>query len=109
KVYGWCNNPKGYVMDHVPGEPHFENVTDDQRRQVMRDYMKLLAEMHKLPVQPFKDAGIIHAKTPEGAHLVGQHYMTAVFRRIKVRPDPFVEFALGWLDRHPLAPPCRES
>ena len=31
------------------------------------------------------------------------------YRRTKVRPDPFLEFCLGWLDRNPVDTQGRES
>ena len=34
----------------------------------------------------------------------GLRQFVRVFRANKVRPDPLMEFVLGWLDRHPLPP-----
>jgi hypothetical protein len=76
----------------------------------MRDYMKLLAQLHKLPVQPFKDAGVFHAADPSDAHLAGErHFVENIYRKTKLRPDPFIEFVLGWMRRHPLRKPYREA
>jgi aminoglycoside phosphotransferase (APT) family kinase protein len=110
KVYGWCDDPPCYVMDWAPGVPHFEGATEEQRRNVMRAYMKLLAAFHKIPVQPFKDVGIFHAKDPSDAYRVGaRHFEERIYRGTKKRPDPFLEWALAWLRRHPLTKPGRES
>jgi aminoglycoside phosphotransferase (APT) family kinase protein len=110
KVYGWCDDPHCYIMARVPGVPNFQGATEDQRRAVMRDYMKLLADFHKMPVQPFKDAGVFHAKDPAEAYRVGaRRWEERIYRATKTRPDPFLEFALAWLRRHPLSNPGRES
>lgn len=109
KVYGWCDEPRCYVMERVWGAPHFDGATDAQRLAVMRDYMKLLAELHKLPVQPFKDAGVFHASHPDQAHEAGERHFEQVYRDTKKRPDPFLEFMLGWLHRNPLKRPGREA
>lgn len=109
KVYGWCEEARCYVMERVPGIPGFDGATDDQRRNVMRDYMKLLAQLHKLPVQPFKDAGVFHAATPGEAHLAGAKHFEQIYRDTKKRPDPFLEFVLGWIDRNPPRLPVKEA
>lgn len=102
RVHGWIDNPRCYIMDRVGGIFGFEKETPEQRRAVMRDYMKLLADLHALPVQPFKDAGIAHAADPGEAHLLGAHRMEEVqYRSTKQRPDPFLEFVLAWLRRNP--------
>jgi aminoglycoside phosphotransferase (APT) family kinase protein len=109
KVYGWCAEPRCYVMERVRGAPHFEQASDEQRLAVMRDYMKLLAELHKLPVQPFKEAGVFHADHPDQAHEVGERHFEQIYRDTKKRPDPFLEFMLGWIHRNPLRRPGREA
>src|SRR6185369_6435653 len=45
----------------VRGIAGFDGASDDQRQTVMRDYMKMLADLHRLPVEPFKAAGAHHA------------------------------------------------
>lgn len=110
KVYGWIDNPRCYIMDRVPGSFGFDKESPEERAAVMREYMKLLADLHKLPVQPFKDAGIAHAEDPREAHLFGARLMEEVqYRRTKQRPDPFLEFVLGWLRRNPPKQTGREA
>jgi aminoglycoside phosphotransferase (APT) family kinase protein len=110
KVYGWCDDPRCYVMERVDGIPGFDGATEAQRLAVMRDYMKLLAGLHKLPVQPFKQAGVFHAKDPADAGTVGEgHFENFIFRGTQKRPEPFLEFVLGWLRRHPVDTRGREA
>lgn len=110
KVYGWIDDPRCYIMERVGGIFGFDKETPEQRRTVMRDYMKLIADLHSLPVQPFKDAGVAHADDPREAHLLGSRRMEELqYRATKQRPDPFLEFILAWLHRNPPKAPPREA
>lgn len=110
RVYGWIDKPRCYVMDWVDGEPGFGGASEDQRRAVMTQYMKLLSDLHKVPVQPFKDAGVVHAADPSQSHLVGaERFEKVIYRGTKKRPDPFLEWVLAWWRRHPLKPHDREA
>jgi aminoglycoside phosphotransferase (APT) family kinase protein len=101
KVYGWIDEPRAIVMDRVPGRPDFAGSTDVERDVVVDEYLQMLARMHALDVAPFVEAGIDRADRPEESGVLGARRMVAMYRAQKVRPDPFTEWALGWLDRHP--------
>ena len=111
RVHGYHDaNPKAYVTDRVPGRADFEGEPDEARRSAMKDYVDILLEMHKLDVAPFARAGIARAPTPQGSHLVGlRHFAERAYRSQKKRPDPFLEFALGWLYRNVPRNPGREA
>ncbi len=109
KVYGWCDDPRAFVMERVPGVPHFDGVSEAVRDSVMREYMECLARLHALDVKPFADAGIVRAPRPSESATVGQAQFIKIFREIKKRPDPFIEFMLAWLARNPLQHAGRES
>ena len=97
-VYGWIEEPRAFVTDRIPGRAHFED--GDDRGAVVEDYLGILARLHDLDVAPFEAAGVRR----HGMQAYIDHYRTT-----KQRPDPFLEFCLGWLDRHPLEPATRES
>jgi aminoglycoside phosphotransferase (APT) family kinase protein len=101
KVYGFIDEPLAYVMDRVGGRPDFEKSTDEQRRAVVDDYLHVLARLHALDIAPFVDAGILRADRPENSGTFGFSRYERVFRSVKVYPDPFTEFCLGWLHRNP--------
>ncbi|MGD9797673.1 MAG: phosphotransferase family protein [Acidimicrobiia bacterium] len=109
KVYGWIDEPRAYVMDRVPGRPDFAGSTDEERDQVVDEYLQALAAIHTLDLAPFDAAGIDRATTPDDSGLVGARRMIRMYRNQKVRPDPFTEFALGWLARHPARSHGREG
>ena len=103
-------DPKAYVMDRVPGRDNFEGESDEARRAAMQDYIDILVDLHRLDVEPFAAAGIVRAETPQRSHLVGlRHFAQRAYRSHKKRPDPFLEFALGWLGRNEPDNPGREA
>jgi aminoglycoside phosphotransferase (APT) family kinase protein len=110
RVHGWCDHPRSIVMDRVPGRDNFEGVPDGERRRVMEDYVDVLVRMHQLDVRQFGDAGIVRAARPEESDQIGLvHFEKVAYRSIKKRPDPFLEFALGWLARNRVDNQGRES
>lgn len=103
-------DPHAYVTDRVPGRDNFVGDSDELRRSAMEDYVDILAELHRLDVAPFADAGIVRAASPDRSHPVGlQHFVERAYRSVKKRPDPFLEFALGWLGRNGPRNPGREA
>jgi aminoglycoside phosphotransferase (APT) family kinase protein len=108
-VYGWCDEPRAFVMDVVAGENHFEHATGAQREAVMDEYMAILARMHALDPDRYARAGIVRAPTPAGSGTVGMEVYERGYRRTKARPDPFLEFCLGWLARNPVDTRGREA
>ncbi|ODR27546.1 MULTISPECIES: phosphotransferase family protein [Mycolicibacterium] len=110
KVYGWLDALPAYVMDRVPGRPDFADSTVAERDAVMAEYMRTLARIHALNVDEFEAAGITRASPPPSTPgSVGMAYFEKLYRQTKRRPDPFVEFALGWLRRNPLPANTREA
>ena len=108
-VYGWCDEPRAFAMDRVGGANDFAASTEAQRDAVMDDYMAILARMHQLDVEPFARAGVKRAATPGQSGGLGMERYECGYRRFKKRPDPFLEFCLAWLRRHPLDNPGREA
>ena len=108
-VYGFIDSPRAYVMDRIGGSNNFEGVGDEERDAVMTDYMEVLARIHALPVEPFAKAGILHAESPDRSGIVGLKAYEDAYRESKRQPDPFLEFALGWLARNPIDNQGRET
>ena len=109
RVHGWIDEPAAYVMDRVAGAEHFGEATAAERDAVMDAYMGALARIHALEVGPFAEAGILRAEAPADSGRIGMQVYELAYRAAKKRPDPFLEFALGWLHRNPLAGATRES
>ena len=108
EVYGWCEDPPAYAMEAVAGQPDFKGVPPGDRATIVDEYLQTLAHIHSLPIEPFVDAGITRGTSPGDAAHVGIRQFVRAYRSNKVRPDPLMEFVLGWLQRHPLPPSDRE-
>lgn len=109
KVFGWIDDLPAYVMERVPGRPDFGDITREQRDIVMREYMGQLARLHRLPLEPFADAGIVRAETPAGSGTIGMARYEELYRATNDVANPYLEFMLGWLKRNPLDTRGRES
>ena len=108
-VYGWIDKPRAFVTDRALGRPDFTGVPESERDAVVDDYLGVLARMHALDVEPFARAGVMRAATPAGSGDLGMRRYVDNYRATKKRPDPFLEFCLAWLDRHPVDTRGRES
>jgi aminoglycoside phosphotransferase (APT) family kinase protein len=109
RVYGWIDELPAYVMERIPGRPDFADSTTAERDAVMAEYMRILARIHALSVDEFAAAGITRASAPDTPGSVGMAHFEKLYRGTKRRPDPFLEFALGWLRRNPLPGNGREA
>jgi aminoglycoside phosphotransferase (APT) family kinase protein len=109
RVHGWIDQPRAYVMDRVPGRNDFMEASAAERAAVVDDYLGILARLHQLDLAPFVAAGITRGATPEQSGTVGLDRYDALYRATKNGPEPFMEFCLGWLRRHPPASQGREA
>ncbi len=108
-VYGWIDHPRAFVTDRARGKPDFVGVSAAERDAVVDDYLSILARLHALDVEPFARAGVMRAATPAGSGDIGMQRYVDNYRATKKRPDPFLEFCLAWLRRHPVDTRGRES
>jgi aminoglycoside phosphotransferase (APT) family kinase protein len=98
-VYGFCPEPRGIVMARVPGRANLLTATtDDDPPAVLDDYMGWLARIHAIGTEPFERAGL--AQEPGPAALADLDRWERTYRRLKVRPEPLIEFVLRWLRRN---------
>jgi aminoglycoside phosphotransferase (APT) family kinase protein len=108
-VYGWLDEPRAFVMDRIPGQSDFAGSTEDEKRAAIDGYLQALAQIHRVDVQPFADAGITRADRIEDSGRVGMRRVEQAYRAAKTTPDPMSEFILGWCHRNPLDNRGRES
>ncbi|WP_297833493.1 phosphotransferase family protein [Pseudomonas sp.] len=101
RIYGFCEDPQAIIMELVPGTRDVSAaVGDKQRHSVARQYVRAMAAMHQLPVQSFVDKGIRLQRTATEISLAGLEAYYPLYERNKSKPQPLVEFALGWLRRN---------
>lgn len=101
RIHGYCTDPPCIVMDALPGTRDMATAASDaQRGAVAREYMAQVAAMHRLPVDAFAARGLQVPQGPEAIALVGLEAYLPLYRRTKSRPEPMLEFVIGWLRRH---------
>jgi aminoglycoside phosphotransferase (APT) family kinase protein len=108
-LHGFIDELDAVVMERVSGRPDFAGVPTAERDVIVDEYLQVLARIHQLDLAPFIEAGIMRAATPAESGVVGHWHMEKIFRAAKRHPDPFMEFCLGWLHRHPPGSNGREA
>lgn len=94
-------DPIGIVMDRSPGTRDVSEAADDAERQsVAEQYIEALADVHRLDIAPFVDAGITLPDNPSDLAVAYVDANEKLYRRTKTGPEPIVEFALRWMRRH---------
>jgi len=100
-VYGFCEDPRGIVMERCPGRANLDTAdSDEERHSVLDHYIDILYDMHQLDVAPFEEAGLHCPTTPEEIGRGDLAIWESGYRKNKNRPEPLIEFVLGWLDRN---------
>ncbi|CAN5402148.1 hypothetical protein BH10PSE16_BH10PSE16_33410 [soil metagenome] len=101
RIYGFCQNPPCILMDAVPGSRDMaEADSDAQRSAIAREYMAEVVAMHRLPVEPFVAQGMHLPQGAEEIALVGLDAYMPLYERTKSRPEPMLEFVIGWIRRN---------
>ncbi|HEY9581055.1 MAG TPA: phosphotransferase [Rhizorhapis sp.] len=101
KIHGYLVDPPCIVMDSLPGTRDMADAPDDKTRiAIGQDYMSAVARMHSLPVEPFVAVGMHRPETAEDIALVGLHAYLPHYKRTKRKPEPLLEFVIGWLRRN---------
>jgi hypothetical protein len=108
-VHGWLDDIRAVAMECVPGKPDFDGVPEAERDTVVDEYLQQLAHLHTLDIAPFAEAGMLRAAKPEDSGTLMHFELERLWRLRKRRPNPFLEFALGWLHRNPPRSHGRET
>lgn len=101
RVYGFCDEPRGILMERAAGRADLSTALDDtERHAVQDDYMRILARIHALDTAPFEAAGL--SRPPPDAPLALSDFAIweRGFRKSKARPEPLLEFGIRWLHRN---------
>jgi aminoglycoside phosphotransferase (APT) family kinase protein len=101
-VYGMIEDPLAIVMEKLPGGINTELIEDpDDRWQVRREFVEMLARLHAAPIEDFGVAGMLMPSDPARGSLEYYKYNCQHVRRaVAGRPIPFLEFLERWLERH---------
>ncbi len=100
KIYGYLADPPCIIMQTITGTRDLSGLTEAQKSSVGREYMTAVAAMHKLPLEPFMQAGVHRPDGAEDIALVGLTAYMPQYRQTKARPEPLLEFVIGWIRRN---------
>lgn len=100
-VHGEILEASAVVMDLLPGVPNPCHTDDaDGIDAIMDSYVDALVRTHSIDPAAFAAANL---RIPDGARALAlDHFETFVarYRNNKRRPEPLLEFAIGWLRRN---------
>jgi hypothetical protein len=99
-VYGLCPDPLAIVMDKAPGHSDLSTAGEDERCAVLDHYAEILAAIHKIDVAQFEAIGMKRPVGPAAiAHNLFDEFVSK-YRTVKRRPEPILEFLIGWAYRN---------
>jgi aminoglycoside phosphotransferase (APT) family kinase protein len=109
-VHGFCDEPRAIVMERAPGRSDLSTLDDEAGRQsVQDDYMRILARVHALHLEPFLAIGLEQPPDAERFALSDLGIWEKGYRKAKSRPEPLIEFGLKWLHTNVPVPSSRTS
>ncbi|WP_165608046.1 phosphotransferase [Mycobacterium alsense] len=100
-IHGRIDAPPAIVMDRLPGATNLStSPSATERNSVIDEYMEILARIHRLDPGEFSAVGLKLPKDPQQQALSSFEESVARYRSTKKRPEPFLEFGIGWIRRH---------
>jgi aminoglycoside phosphotransferase len=100
-VFGFCEDPRGIVMERLPGRANLATAeSDDERAAVLDHYVDLLVEMHRIDPAEFEAVGLERPADGHAAALVDLPRWEKSYREGKRAPEPLIELCLRWLGRN---------
>ncbi len=102
RIYGLCDDPEAIVMDSMPGRADLATAdSEEEAAAVLLDFIPILVRMHALPPQDFlKAPGLKMPRDARELAFTMFDHFEAIYRAAKRRPEPEVEFAMGWIRRN---------
>lgn len=105
-VYGFCEAPRGILMEHVEGDfDYSQHAARAQLDALDRDFLEELVRLHRIDPSVWTRIGLPEPKTAEEVALSDLGIWERTYRIALKHPVPLVEFATRWLRRNvPSAP-----
>lgn len=100
EVHAYLADPPCILMEAIAGTRDFSALDAATKSAIGRVYMRAVAAMHRLPVEPFVEAGVHLPESAEAVALVGLDAYMDHYLRTKSRPEPLIEFVIGWMRRN---------
>jgi aminoglycoside phosphotransferase (APT) family kinase protein len=101
RVLGVHDTEQAILSERVPGETWFSRLRDEQQRvAVARDFMRILASLHRLDPSVLTIAGEPQPANLNEAVTTDLDRWEALYRFESESDDPMIEFGLDWLRRN---------
>lgn len=101
RLYGWCPDPEAIVMAGLNDHPFHGGAHEDRRLHgIVQEYMAILAEIHRIPLDAVAAAGIEIPSDPQEIALAYFRLADRAYRAGKNQPEPLIEFLRGWVLRN---------
>jgi aminoglycoside phosphotransferase (APT) family kinase protein len=103
---GYVEAIPAIVMEVVPGQVDLSTAPESDRETIRRQLAEQMAHMHAL------DPEVVHGfgspRAEDDAQLARGYLerVEQIYRATKKRPEPIIEFVLGWLERNTPTTPC---
>lgn len=99
--YGVCSDPPGLLLSRLPGDFNLgTEPSPEKRAQTLEHYLELLAATHAIDPAEFVAAGMRMPASGTDSCLGDLPSFEREYRRNRKRPDPMIEFAVGWVHRN---------
>ena len=100
-VHAEIGDGAAVVMDWLTGEPNLGTAADAAEVDaVMDSYIEALVAVHRIEPEAFGDLGMAVPTTSEAIALDFFETFVTRYREFKRRPEPLLEFGIGWLRRN---------
>jgi len=99
--YGVCEDPPGLLLARLPGTFNLATERDEKlRAQTLEHYLELLARTHAIDPKDFEAIGMRRPKDGVESCFGELPSFERTYRKMKNRPDPVIEFQVGWVKRN---------
>jgi len=100
-VYGIIDDPHATVMDNIPGDFDFANVSEAERVAILEDYAEAVARQHAIAPEELAAQGVMTIpETAEEISLGCFKTCEAMYLATKKLPEPRMEFIRQWIYRN---------
>lgn len=98
KIYGWCPEPEAIIMAGVGDTPFHGGANEDPNlHAIVQDYMAILADIHRIPLEAVAEAGIEMPTTAVAIALAYFRLADKAYQAGKAEPQPLIEFLRQWV------------
>jgi hypothetical protein len=100
RIYGYCADPPCIVMQSIEGTRDLSGLDAPTLSSVGQAFMTAVAAMHDMPLAPLVAKGVERPEGAENIALVGLHAYLPHYLRTRSKPEPMLDFVIGWIRRN---------